>query len=134
MKKTKIVYWIFTGLMTASLGIGSIFDAISAPEAVAHVTRIGYPAYIVPFLGYAKLLGIIAILVPGYARIKEWAYAGLMIDLVGASYSHLAFGDGPEGWAFMIIFMVIVMGSYVYRHKLLKEVQTTAPEQKVSMA
>jgi hypothetical protein len=133
MKKTKFIYWIFTGLVAAGLGMGSIFDAINAPEAVEHVTRIGYPEYIVSFLGYAKLLGIITILVPGYPRLKEWAYAGLMIDLVGACYSHLAFGDGPEVWAVMFIPMAIVMGSYVYHHKLLKE-KETAPAQKVSLA
>jgi hypothetical protein len=133
MKKTKIVYWIFTGLVVALLGIGSIFDAMNAPEAVEHVTRIGYPAYLVSFLGYAKLIGIIAIVVPGYPRIKEWAYAGLMIDLVGAAYSHFAFGDDVMMWAPMAIPMLLVMGSYIYHHKLLK-VAEDSPVQKISLA
>src|SRR5688500_12278175 len=50
MKKIKIFYWIVTGLMAALLGLGAFFDAISAPEAVASVTKLGYPAYIIPFL------------------------------------------------------------------------------------
>ena len=118
MKKTKIIYWVLTGLTAALLGIGSVFDAISAPEAVEHVTHIGYPAYLVPFLGVAKILGIIAILVPGFPRVKEWAYAGLMIDLVGAMYSHFAFGDELSNWAPISFPILLVIGSYVYYHKL----------------
>lgn len=120
MKKTKIIYWVVTGILAAMLGIGSVYDAISAPEAVDHVTRIGYPAYIVPFLGVAKLLGIVAILVPGFPRLKEWAYAGLFYDLFGAFYSHIAFGDGPDMWAGFFIGFALIAASYIYHHKLHK--------------
>jgi hypothetical protein len=118
MKRTKIIYWILTGLMTVALGLGGVFDAIGAPEAVAYVTNLGYPAYIVPFLGVAKILGLIAILVPGYPRLKEWAYAGLVFDLVGATYSHMLHGDPAATWAPMFIFIALVFGSYFYHHKL----------------
>jgi uncharacterized membrane protein len=120
MKKIKIIYWISTGLMAAMLGIGSIFDAISAPEAIEHVTHIGYPAYIVPFLGVAKILAIIAILIPGYPRIKEWAYAGLVFDLVGAFYSHIAASDPPAMWLGILVPIALVFCSYFYYHKLQK--------------
>lgn len=120
MKKTKIIYWVVTGILAATLGIGSVYDAISAQEAVDHVTRIGYPAYIVPFLGVAKLLGIVAILVPGFPRLKEWAYAGLFYDLFGAFYSHIAFGDGPDMWAGFFIGFALIAVSYIYHHKLRK--------------
>ena len=120
MKKTKIIYWIFTGLVVALLGVGSVFDAIAAPEAVAYVVRLGYPAYLVPFLGVAKLLGIMAILIPGYPRVKEWAYAGLMIDLIGALYSHIARGDAPGNWLPVFVPILLVAGSYRYYHQLQK--------------
>ncbi|QNF33981.1 DoxX family protein [Adhaeribacter swui] len=120
MKKTKIIYWIFTGLVAALLGFGSIFDAISAQEAVDYVTRLGYPAYLVPFLGVAKLLGIFAILIPGYPRLKEWAYAGLIFDLVGAMYSHFSRGDAPANWLPILLPILLVAGSYGYYHKLQK--------------
>jgi hypothetical protein len=120
MKKTKIIYWIFTILVIGFLGVGSIFDVISAPEAVAHVTRIGYPAYLVPFLGVAKILGIVAILIPGFPRLKEWAYAGLFYDLLGATFSHIAFGDTIADWAPMLIGFAVLFGSYIYYHKLRK--------------
>lgn len=120
MKKIKIIYWIFTGLVVALLGVGSVFDVISAPEAVAYVTRLGYPAYLVPFLGVAKLLGLLAILIPGYPRVKEWAYAGLMIDLIGALYSHMAMGDAPGNWLPLFVLILLLAGSYLYYHKLPK--------------
>lgn len=117
MKRTKIIYWILTGLLAAMMGIGAIFDLISAPEAVEHITHIGYPEYIVPFLGAAKLLGVIAILVPGYPRLKEWAYAGLTYDLIGALYSHIAFGDDVSKWGGLILGLVLLAGSYIFYHK-----------------
>lgn len=126
MKKTKIIFWGATGVLAAMIGIGAVYDAISAPEAVAHVTRIGYPPYIVPFLGVAKILGVIAILVPGYPRIKEWAYAGIFYDLFGAFYSHMAFGDGPDMWAPFIIGFALIALSYIYYHKLQRETLATA--------
>lgn len=125
MKKTKIIFWVVTGLLAVMLGIGAVYDAISAPEAVEHVTRIGYPAYIVPFLGVAKMLGIIAILVPGYPRVKEWAYAGIFYDLLGAFYSHIAFGDGSDMWAGFIIGFILIAVSYIYYHKLQRQTFAT---------
>ncbi|MDJ1470542.1 DoxX family protein [Cytophagaceae bacterium DM2B3-1] len=132
MKKLKIIYWVITGIMVAMLGLGSIFDAISAPEAVTYVTKLGYPAHIVPFLGVAKLLGIIAILIPGYPRIKEWAYAGLTFDLLGALYSHISNGDPASTWIFIFIPILLVAGSYIFYHKLQEmakgETATYAPQ------
>jgi uncharacterized membrane protein YphA (DoxX/SURF4 family) len=121
MKRTKIIYWIITGLLSVMMGIGAIFDAISAPEAIEHITHIGYPAYLLPFLGVAKILGIIALLIPGFPRIKEWAYAGLFYDLIGALYSHIAFGDPVSDWAPLFILFALIGSSYFFYHKLLKE-------------
>ncbi len=128
MKKTNVIYWIFTGLMTALLGLGSVFDAISAPEAVAYVTRLGYPAYLVPFLGVAKLVALIVILIPGFPRLKEWAYAGLVIDVVGAMYSHISVGEAPSSWAPISVVLILIAGSYVFHHKRLTNSETITTE------
>ena len=120
MKKNKILFWIFTGILTLLLGTGSVFDAISAPEAIENVTGLGYPAYIIPFLGVAKLAGLIAIPIPGYYRIKEWAYAGLTFDLVGATYSLIATGEPAKHWLPMLIGFGLIAGSYIYYHKISK--------------
>lgn len=121
-KKTNIIYWIFTGLIGLALTGSSIPDVISSPQAVEFMTKLGYPHYIIPFLGVAKILGVIAILIPGYPRIKEWAYAGLMFDLVGAAYSQVGAGGPPAGAAFMLIFIIPLAVSYIYYHKKLKAV------------
>ena len=77
----------------------------------------GYPAYLIPFLGWAKLLGVVAILVPGFPRIKEWAYAGLFFDLLGATYSVANSGKTIGEWSPMLAFIALGIGSYVYYHK-----------------
>ncbi|MCK1991189.1 DoxX family protein [Peribacillus muralis] len=117
MKKTKIIYWIFTGLLVALMGIGSIPDILSVPNAVALFEHLGYPSYLLPFLGVAKLLGIVAILVPGFPRVKEWAYAGFTFDLTGAMYSSISVGDPASSWLFFIIGYILIAGSYIYHHK-----------------
>lgn len=119
MKKTNIIYWIFTGLMLALFAPGAVFDAISSPEAVTYITNLGYPAYIIPFLGVAKMLAIIAIAIPGFPRVKEWAYAGLTYDLLGALYSHLAQGLPASQWMMLFIGFALIAGSYIYHHKRL---------------
>src|SRR5687768_6798357 len=104
MKKINILYWVFTGLFGAFMLFSAIPDIIVVPEAVDMISnQLGYPKYIIPFLGVAKTLGVIAILIPGFSRITEWAYAGLFFDLVGATYSAIAVqGLKPEMF-FMIL-------------------------------
>ena len=80
----------------------------------------GYPEYFLPFIGLAKTLGAIAILIPGYPRIKEWIYAGFTYDLLGALYSTISVGEPFAGWWPMLFFFVILAISYIYYHKRLK--------------
>lgn len=120
MKKMMIIYWIFTGLLAALMVLGSIPDILSAPDAVALFKHLGYPPYLLPFLGIAKLLGVVAILVPGIPRIKKWAYAGFVFDLTGAMYSSISVGDPPSGWLIFLIGYILIAGSYVYHHKKLR--------------
>ncbi|SEN47860.1 DoxX family protein [Lihuaxuella thermophila] len=120
MKKTKIFYWVFTGPLAAFMLLSSIPDLMSSPDAVAVFNHLGYPAYLLPFLGVAKLLGVVAILVPGFPRIKEWAYAGFVFDLTGAMYSSISVGDPASGWLIFLIGYILIAGSYVFHHKKLK--------------
>lgn len=121
MKKTNIIYWIFTGLLAASTLMSAATAILKLPSTVDMIsTHFGYPIYFIPFMGVAKLLGVIAILIPGFRRIKEWAYAGLTFDLIAALYSQIAIGDPPSKIMFMIIFFIILGFSYTYYHKKLK--------------
>lgn len=120
MKRISLIYWIVTGLFAAFMIFSSISNVTLAPEAVALLSgRLGYPEYIIPFLGVAKILGAIAILVPSFRRIKEWAYAGLFFDLVGAFFSMLKV-EGPQPSVFfMLIFIGFLLASYFLWHKKL---------------
>jgi hypothetical protein len=128
MKKTNILYWIFTGLFAAFMALGAIFDIISHPTAVQGMHgELGYPLYFIPFIGVAKFLGAIVILLPGFHRIKEWAYAGFAYDLIGATYS--IFAIGKPDWVGMFIPLSILAIAYILYHKRkkLQEQGKTAP-------
>ena len=118
MKKAKIFFWIITGLFSAFMLFSSIPDILVVPDAVTFMSHLGYPAYIIPFLGIAKLLGIIAILIPGFPRIKEWAYAGLFFDLLGAVYSGIATEGLQPQMAVMILPFGFLFISYFLYHKI----------------
>ena len=120
MKKTKINYWIFTSLFAFIMLGSAIPDVFSVQMAVEGFTKMGFPVYLLPFIGIAKVLGVIAILIPGYPRLKEWAYAGLVFDLLGATYSIAASGQPTSNWIFMALPLALAAGSYKWYHKKTK--------------
>jgi len=97
--------------------LASIPDLLSVPQAVTLFERLGYPLYLLPFLGVAKLAGVVGVLVPRLVRIKEWAYAGLAFDLTGALYSHLRVGDSASEWWAAAMGLVLLVGSYAFHYK-----------------
>lgn len=125
MKKTNLAYWVVTGLFAAFMLFSAIPDAMATKDAVDFITALGYPKYFVPFIGIAKILGVIGILVPGYPRVREWAYAGLFFDLIGATYSGIAKGGFEAPILFMILPIGFLFWSYYLGHK--KGKVTNAP-------
>jgi uncharacterized membrane protein YphA (DoxX/SURF4 family) len=120
MKKINIIYWISTILICLVMGAGGVMDAMATPEAVKMVhDQLGYPVYFVPFIGVAKVLGTIAILAPGFPKLKEWAYAGFTFDLIGATYSGMAIGATVVQSLPMLAFFALLAVSYIYHHKRL---------------
>ncbi|WP_461039489.1 DoxX family protein [Spirosoma harenae] len=120
MKKTKITYWVLTGLFAFVMAGSAIPNIMVNEISVQGFREMGYPTYIIPFLGWAKLLGVVAILVPGFPRLKEWAYAGLIFDLLGATYSVANSGKSFGEWSPIFIFVALGFGSYFFYHKKLK--------------
>lgn len=118
MKTTKIIYWITTALVAGFMALSAVPNIMVTKESVDFLAHIGYPAYIIPFLGVAKLLGSIAILIPSFRKIKEWAYAGLFFDLAGALYSNVS----VDGFSAPLLFIVVLVGvgavSYVLNDKV----------------
>lgn len=119
-KPAKIAYWIFTILMIILMLFSAVSGFTKNPDGEAMMQHIGYPMNVLKLLGVAKILGVIAILVPGYPRLKEWAYAGFVFDLTGALYAGLATGDPLLQWSFIIFGLILVFGSYFLYHKIRK--------------
>ena len=119
-KKTNIMYWVFTDLFAAFMLMSAIPDLLVVDIAVNGFKEIGLPRALVPFLGVAKLLGVIAILVPGFPRLREWAYAGLVFDIIGAIYLIACSGKAAENWIPVFIPLIIGFVSYFYYHKKIK--------------
>ncbi|MCR5888278.1 DoxX family protein [Hymenobacter sp. J193] len=124
MNKLNLLYWIFTGLLALLMTLSSVPNVLSSPESVDFFRHLGYPAYLVPFLGVAKLLGVLAILVPGFPRLREWAYAGFVFDLTGALYSFISVGDPPGMWFPLLIGLALIAASHYLNHR---RQQATAP-------
>jgi uncharacterized membrane protein YphA (DoxX/SURF4 family) len=121
MKSTNIAYWTFTGLLILLMLFSAISSLIPNPQGIAMMKHIGYPYSVLTLLSIAKILGVIALLIPGFPRLKEWAYAGFTFDLVGAIYAGLSAGDPIGQWAPVILGLVFIFGSYIYYHKRLVE-------------
>src|SRR5258708_1700628 len=116
-KRDKIIYWIATlwlSLGMVSTGIVQLFKARGggspAPGGVEAMSHLGYPVYILTILGIWKILGVVALLIPKFPTLKEWAYAGFFFAMSGAVYSHLAVGDpGKELFpSFLLIALILV--------------------------
>ncbi len=119
MKKTNILFWTFNILFGAFMLMSALPDIVSAQIAVEGFTKMGMPIYLLPFLGVAKALGVIAILIPTskYPRIKEWAYAGLMFDLLGASWCVYSAGVRGADLAFMAFPLILGIAAYSFYSK-----------------
>ncbi|MBL7892703.1 MAG: DoxX family protein [Bacteroidia bacterium] len=117
MKTTKIIYWTTTILFAAFMTFSAIPDILMVDDAIKFMTHLNYPVYFIPFIGVAKLLGSIAILIPAFKKIKEWAYAGLFFDLIGAVYSILMTDGFQPGMLVMVVVFGISITSYIYNQK-----------------
>jgi hypothetical protein len=110
-----VCYWVFTGLLTAWLLLGGVVDSFhgSAPMAILHT--LGYPAYLGSILGAGKLLAVLALLYPRTRFLREWAYAGVTFDALGAFFSHVAVRDGAVATFAPLLLLAIAIASYQLR-------------------
>ena len=122
MNKTTInvIYWISTGLILAMMLFSAASSFMNNPDGAKMLSAIGYRPYVLQLLAIAKILGIIAILTPGFPRLTEWAYAGFTFDLIGASVSFYASGFAVKDWAFIPVLIALLVCSYIFYHKRLK--------------
>ena len=113
-KRNKIIYWVSTiWLALGMLATGTLqllkvqAEGALAPPGVYGIKQLGYPVYFLTILGVWKILGILALLIPKFPLLKEWAYAGFFFVMTGAMYSHIAVGD-PMNEIFPSLFLLIL--------------------------
>ncbi len=92
-KRKQIWYWIITGILSFCIFFGGLTQALLLKQTVEGFKPLGYPTYFIALIGIWKMLGIIAIVVPKFPLLKEWAYAGIFFVMTGAVISHIASND-----------------------------------------
>src|SRR5689334_2661445 len=111
-----IAYWVTTALVVFELGLGGVWDVLRVPQVRGLIERLGYPPYFLVILGIWKLLGAVALVIPRFPRLKEWAYAGVFFDLTGAVASQWASGVIDAGtMAYPIVMTGIAVASWALR-------------------
>jgi uncharacterized membrane protein len=115
-KKNKTIYWVTTGFLAFGMlaqGFAQMSHTDGYVEMIA--VHLGYPLYFLNIIGIWKILGVIAILVPGFKLLKEWAYAGFFFVMSGAVFSHVAAGDSVFATVPALILLILIAVSWYFR-------------------
>jgi len=123
MKKgQKIIYWIATlWLALGMVSTGGLqlshqqAEGALAPPGVWGITQLGYPVYFLTILGVWKILGAIAVLIPKFPLLKEWAYAGFFFVMTGAIFSHIATGSALVEYLPSLLLLTLTILSWYFR-------------------
>jgi len=119
MEKTKkISYWIATAWLALgmlSTGLVQLFKGKTGAGGLDSITHLGYPAYILTLLGIWKILGVVAVLIPKFPVVKEWAYAGFFFIMSGAVFSHIAVGNSVKEMLPSLLLLVLTIVSWYLR-------------------
>jgi uncharacterized membrane protein YphA (DoxX/SURF4 family) len=121
-KRNKIIYWIATiWLASGMLSTGTLqlfrakAEGALAPPGVYGITHLGYPVYFLTILGIWKILGVVALLIPKFPLLKEWAYAGFFFVMSGAIFSHIAVGDSIREIFPSLLLLILTVVSWYFR-------------------
>ena len=113
-KRNKIIYWIATIWLALGMVSTGIVQLLKMKEEVDMMTHLGYPVYFLTILGIWKILGVVAVLIPKFPLLKEWAYAGFFFAMSGAIISHIASGMMPKNY-FPILLLILTVVSWYFR-------------------
>ena len=118
IKRNKIIYWISTiwlALGMVATGAGQLIKMKAGQGGVEMITHLGYPVYLLTIIGVWKILGVLAVLIPKFPLLKEWAYAGFFIAMSGAVISHLIVGDEAKEIFGPTLLLILTMVSWYFR-------------------
>jgi hypothetical protein len=114
-KRNKIIYWIATiwlALGMLSTGAVQLFKMKTGAGGLDSIVSLGYPVYFITILGVWKLLGVVAVLIPKFPLLKEWAYAGFFFAMSGAAISHTIVGSINEIFPSLLLLMLTIVSWY----------------------
>ena len=129
MKSKTILFAIATFIVCLAFVGSGAANVLHAPHIAKDMAHLGYPAYFSTVLGIWKILGALAVAVPAFPRVKEWAYAGMMFDLTGAAISRVVAGDGAAGAVPPLLIAGLVVASWLLRpaSRVLRKGQVATP-------
>ena len=111
----RIIYWTATIWLSLGMVSTGMVQLIRMDEEVDTLTQLGYPVYILTILGVWKMLGVVAVLIPGYPLLKEWAYAGFFFIMSGAVFSHVAVRDDATSFFGPALLIILTLVSWYFR-------------------
>ena len=114
-KRNKIIYWVATLWLALGMTVTGAIQFMKTQEEVDLMNRIGYPVYFLTILGVWKILGVVAVLIPKFPLLKEWAYAGFFFAMSGAVFSHLASGSAAMEYFGPMLLIVLTVVSWYFR-------------------
>ncbi|HEY4061286.1 MAG TPA: DoxX family protein [Puia sp.] len=119
-KRNKIIYWIFTIWLTLGMLSTGIVQLLkikvgTGVGGMENIIHLGYPVYVLAILGTWKILGVVALLIPKFPLLKEWAYAGIFFTVTGAAISHIASGDPIKDIFPSLLYLVLIAISWYFR-------------------
>ena len=114
-KRNKIIYWIATAWLALGMLSTGIVQLLKMEEEVDMMTQLGYPVYFLTIIGIWKILGIVAVVIPKFPLLKEWAYAGFFIAMSGAVISHLFSGSEAKDLFGPALLLALTIVSWYFR-------------------
>jgi hypothetical protein len=114
-KRNKIIYWVATAWLSLGMLSTGFVQLMKMDEEVVRLKELGYSDYVLTILGTWKVLGVIAILIPRFPLVKEWAYAGFFFMMSGAVFSHLANGDQAKEFFGPSLLLLLTVVSWYFR-------------------
>lgn len=114
-KRNKIIYWISTIWLALGMLSTGIVQLLKSKEEVANITQLGYPVYFLAIIGIWKILGVAAVLIPKFALLKEWAYAGFFFAMSGAIFSHIISGNSVNEIFPPLLLLILTVVSWHFR-------------------
>lgn len=115
-KRNKIIYWIATIWLSLGMTSTGVVQIIKMEEEIdLIINKLGYPAYFLTLLGVWKLLGVIAVIIPKFPLLKEWAYAGFFFAMSGAVFSHMAVDSEAVDYFGPVLLIILTVVSWYFR-------------------